>query len=116
MDLYKDVDTALAEVGIPFYQGMPEFSEFAEPESYISYIIHDKPVFYSSGDSNALTVWLSITVLTSNINNELYQKIRTVLKAHGYEYQDGRDMGNITIYPSKKQRSMDFIKNFYKEK
>lgn len=116
MDVYKDADTALNEIGVPYYHGMPEFSEFAEPESYISYTIHEKPVFYASGNSNALNVWLSVAVLTSSVNNELYQKIRAVLQAHGYEYQDGRDLGNMTSFPSKKQRSMDFIKSYYKEK
>lgn len=115
MNAYKDIDTALEEIGIEFYAGMPEFATGEEPQRYIVYELHDKPDYFASGSAQSLKVWVSLSIFTPAIDNELYQRVKNTLKTHGYEYQDGRDVGTITPYPYKKHHSMDFIKDYYKE-
>lgn len=115
MDVYKDIDTALEEVGVPYYHGMPEFANDAEPVKYISYTLREKPVFYSSGKHNALSVWAAVSVFSPVSDIELYEKIRSILSAYGYEYRDGNDVGTRTPYPCKKHYAMDFVRNYYKE-
>lgn len=116
MDVYKDIDEALEAAGLPYYHGMPEFSESDEPEKYISYTLHEKPVFYASGKPQALSVWAAVSVFSPSADGELYRNIAETLAAHGYEYQSGTDAGTVTPYPCKKHYVMDFIRNYYKEK
>lgn len=116
MDVYKDIDAALAEMGFPYYHGMPDFAGIGEPETYISYTLREKPVYYSSGEANALSVWIALSVLSPVADSEIYQTIKNVMKKNGYEYQGGNDVGTTTTFPCKKHYSMDFIKKYYKEK
>lgn len=113
MDVCKDMDNALGAVGLPFYHGMPEFSESDEPERYISYTLHEKSAFYASGKCLALNVWAAVSVFTDRADTELYKKISDILAENGYEYQNGADTGTVTPYPCKKHYIMNYIKNYY---
>lgn len=113
MDVYKDIDSALEAVGLPYYHGMPEFSVDDEPNAYISYTLIEKPAYYASGKARALSVWAAVSVFTAEADAELYRKTAKILAANGYEYQSGTDLGAITPYPCKKHYVMDFIRNYY---
>lgn len=115
MDVYKDIDSTLEAVGLPYYHGMPEFSANNEPEAYISYTLTEKPTYYASGKAHALSVWAAVSVFTAEADAELYRKIADALAANGYEYQSGTDVGSLVPYPCKKHYVMDFIRNYYEE-
>ncbi len=102
MDYYKDIDRALEKAGVPYYHGMPVFSARDEPQSYISYTLHEKPYFYASGENMARQVWAAVSVFSPSVDMALYESVISAMKTAGFIWQDSADAGEITPYPCKK--------------
>ena len=111
ISIYDIVDNALALAVDDFFHGMPEFEEGEEPSEFATYTVQEVPENFASGVSDTVRYAVYVDLFTPYVNEALKNEVIAAMKQSGGCYMGGRDNGNDTGYPAKKQKSLDFVFN-----
>ena len=109
MSIYDIIDGELSEVTDDYYHGMPDFSDGAEPENYVTYTTVCKTKNFASNIYQAYQYLVQLNIFTSEVNTNFRDSVISALEEAGGIYSDGKDVSDSTNYPSRKQYAADFI-------
>lgn len=107
MNIFLYIDDVLKRAGVPYYNGMPEFSE-DEPEKYIVYNLAETDTCYVDNKPMYTEYTVTFNFLTLYIDTKLYKLTRRLLESAGFFYQSGGEIGTITQYPTRRQYYHDY--------
>lgn len=111
-DITGKVDAVLDKVFENYYNGMPEFAENEEPDSYAVYFIHEKPDNFASGVYHAKNYWVSLSIISLTYDRELYDQTEAAFVQDGFIYAGGSDVSGYEsseAYPHRHQYSQEYL-------
>lgn len=109
INIYDVVDNALSRAVDDYYHGMPEFEEGEEPSIFATYTVQEAPENFAEGEPDTMRYAVYVNLFAPYVDEALKNKVIAAMKQSGGCYMGGRDNGNDTGYPSKKQKSLDFV-------
>lgn len=108
VDIYTILDDILLNLNIPFYHGMPEFSQREEPCTYLVYDTSDSPEHFSEGYETEIQWNITINIFSPMADFPLMRKVSSAMKRNGFVYEGGGEIGNDKIFPYKKQYYQEY--------
>lgn len=107
MNIAEKIETALAGV-LPVYGRTPEFGN-NEPEKYAVYNITEFPQEYGEGDDHSTQYLCRLAVFTPVLDFALYRAVKAAMRAAGFGYSSGGQVGTDTLFPYVTHYYLDFV-------
>lgn len=108
MDIAEKMESALADV-LPVYGRVPEFSVDDEPEKYAVYNITEFSREYAEGEDNSTQYLCRLAVFTPALDFALYKAVKAAMRAAGFGYSSGGQVGTDALYPHITHYYLDFV-------
>lgn len=115
VDIYAHMDTVLTALNLPFYCGMPEFSETDQPEKYLVYNVGDTPAEFAEGNDIATEYIITINIFSPFVDSALMKLVKSTMKASGFIYAGGNQISDGKTFPFRYQYYQDYKINFMEE-
>ena len=112
VEIEDKVEAVLATVFDHYFNGMPEFAECEEPDTYAVYTLHEKPENHASGKYHAKKYWISVMIITLTYDRTLYRQTETAFVSSGFTYSGGTDVPGYESsnpYPHRYQYTQEFL-------
>ena len=106
------VDAVLSTVFDHYYNGMPEFAEGEEPDTYAVYSVREKPDNFASGKYHAKTYWVSVSIISDALDRSLYGQTENAFVTAGFIYSGGTDVPGYEsseAYPHRYRYSQEYL-------
>ena len=109
MNIFERIDSIIKTLNVKYYDTMPSFGEYDEPQLYIVYSLYDKANFYGDGKLIGKEYTVTINVIGNNVRqvDELQEKISEILQNNGFVY-GGCSYQVDKDYPRQYRRIIDF--------
>lgn len=116
MDIFSITDGALGELGVPFFDHMPEFAEGEDDRLFITYNVYDVPEVFGDGEEQAARYYVTVSVFGSSAEetDRLYNSMVGVMTDADF-CRGGTSYSRSNDYPSYCRRSTDFIYDLRKD-
>lgn len=85
MNIFDIIDGILTDLGVPFYNDMPEF-EREPPALFISYSVYDRPAQFGDGDEVTTRYFVTVSIFARSHTSadETYDALKTFMKNGGF--------------------------------
>lgn len=109
MNIFEKIDSIIGTLNIKYYDTMPTFGEYDEPQLYIVYSLYDRCDFFGDGKLVGRGYTVTINVIGNNVRqvDELQEKVGKVLQENGFIY-GGCSYQIDNDYPRQYRRIIDF--------
>lgn len=109
MGIFEKIDGIIKILDIPFWDGMPTFSENEEPPLYIVYSLYDNPILRGDGVLDAISYNVTINIIGVDESevDEIQKEILSLFENYDFVYQ-GSNYQHDSDLPKRIRRIMDF--------
>lgn len=108
MDITDRIGAALGDI-LPVYGCTPEFGRNDEPEKYAVYILTERSAEYGDGADNVTEYTCRLSVFTKSLDFALYRRIKSAMRAAGFAYSNGGQVGTDRLFPYITHYYLDFV-------
>ena len=111
-DISEKVNAVLSSVFGHYYNGMPEFADNEEPDTYAVYFISEKPRLFASGVYHAKSYWISVSIISLSYCRNLYRQNEKAFADAGFVYAGGTDISgyeSTSPCPHRYRYSQEFL-------
>lgn len=103
------LDTVLPSLGVPYYDGVPEFPEGEEPRAFCYYTLYSLPALRGGGVLMAEEYTVTLTVAARDVTqgDSLSEQVRDLFEENGFVWT-GCNYSRDNDFPRGNLNSMDF--------
>ena len=107
VDICKFTEDTLKQLNIPYYCGMPDFSN-DEPPNYIVYDFYDTPECFADNEETCETYHFTVNIFTQGVQSDLFSKVKHALKSAGFVYNGSSGINVDTLYPNRHRQIQEY--------